>query len=404
MKPTRSLKTFFVQLLKPHRWWVVAIAITGTYWAINNSLSPYVLKLIIDKVVGFQGTRADVFIATLPLVLIYLGLWVLIAIDMRYLDYIRLKLFPKIRHDIINAMFSYLNKHSHRYFQNNFTGSLSNKISDMISGFTAIFNILDEAFVQLISLVIAMVMMCFVSPVFAYILVGWTIIFMIITFYFIKPVQRLSYIFAASKTTLMGKIVDSVSNVTNIRLFSTNTYENELISDAAMTTIHKDRKMQFYILKMRILWDISVIVLIALDLYALLVMYSKNLVSIGDFTFIISLSISMFSNLWYLASQFVSFAEELGKCSQALTIMAEPHDIPDPTDAPILKVHQGKIEFKNVSFHYDAANHLFKNKNICIAPGQKVGLVGTSGSGKSTFVNLILRLFDVESGEITIDD
>jgi ATP-binding cassette subfamily B protein len=83
--------------------------------------------------------------------------------------------------------------------------------------------------------------------------------------------------------------------------------------------------------------------------------------------------------------------------------MTAPHEIVDLVSAKPLKVTQGKIEFKQVSFHYDEGTHLFKNKNIIIPAGQKVGLVGFSGSGKSTFVNLILRLFDVESGEITID-
>jgi ATP-binding cassette subfamily B protein len=107
--------------------------------------------------------------------------------------------------------------------------------------------------------------------------------------------------------------------------------------------------------------------------------------------------------LWYLASQFVTFAEELGKCKQALTIISALHDIRDEPNAQALEVTKGDIEFDDVTFHYDEGAHLFNNKNVLIQSGQKVGLVGLSGSGKSTFVNLILRLFDVESGKIRID-
>lgn len=149
--------------------------------------------------------------------------------------------------------------------------------------------------------------------------------------------------------------------------------------------------------------DLSIIILIALNLLLLLKMYKNNQVSVGDFSFIISLSISIFYNLWYLASQFVTFAEEVGKCKQALNLMELPHEIVDEPNAPPLHVSEGNIEFLNVNFHYQEGANLFKNKSISIPARQKVGLVGFSGSGKSTFVNLVLRLFDLESGEIRID-
>jgi ATP-binding cassette subfamily B protein len=124
---------------------------------------------------------------------------------------------------------------------------------------------------------------------------------------------------------------------------------------------------------------------------------------VGDFSFIITLSISILWNLWFIAGQFVSFSEQVGKCRQALSIINAPHEISDIKDAKPLVVTQGEIQFKEVSFHYGEGAKLFQNKNILIHPGEKVGLVGFSGSGKSSFVNLILRLFEVESGSITID-
>ncbi len=322
---------------------------------------------------------------------------------MRVLDWVRLKLFPSVRYDLVTAMFSYLNRHSHHYFQNHFAGSLSNKISDMQSGFITILSTMDDTFAQCVGLLIAIMMMLLVHPIFALILFLWAAAFILIAIYFFKPIQQLSNIVATSKTTLVGKLVDSISNMTNVRLFSRNAYENNLIQAATWDTTNKDRTMQWTILKMRVFWDVSIIVLIGLNLYVLVAMYAKNQVSIGDFSFIISLSISIFFNLWYVASQFVVFAEELGKCRQALTIISAPHDIVDQPQAKSLIVNQGRIEFDEVTFHYAEGAHLFQNKNVVIAPDQKIGLVGLSGSGKTTFVNLILRLFDVESGKILID-
>jgi ATP-binding cassette subfamily B protein len=402
-KTNTSLYNFFLYLLRPYKWYVISLLAVASYWGINNTLSPYVLKLIIDNVAAFEGDRKAVFYAVQPEIIIYLLLWVIIAFDMRLLDWIRLKLFPKLRYDITDLMFSYLNQHSHRYFQNNFAGSLSNKISDMTAGTIAIFTTIDDALAQFIGVFIAIISMVLVHPIFALILLLWTISFLSIAFIYFGSIRDLSNVFATSKTTLVGKIVDSISNVSNLRLFSRTAYENKLIQEATQTTVHKDQTMQRSILKMRIYWDVSIIILLSTNMYLLVFMYARNQVSVGDFSFIISLSISIFYNLWYLASQFVVFAEELGKCRQALTLITEPHEIVDKPNAKPLIVSQGRIEFKNVSFHYDEGAHLFKNKSVIIEPGQKIGLVGLSGSGKSSFVNLILRIFDVESGKILID-
>lgn len=402
--PSITLKKFLFDAIKPYKWFVVAISFIALYWGIYNSVAPYVLKLIIDKVVSFEGDRAEVLSTLKPYVIVYILLWISIAINFRLLDWLRLKMFPSIRYDIITKMFAYLGGHSHQYFQNNFAGSLSNKITDMQQGAINIFSIiLDNGLMQFTGLCFAIMMMLLVHPIFALILFAWALCFLLIAIYFFKPIHDLSHIFATSKTTLVGRMVDSISNIINVKLFSRHRYENEQIQAATLDTITKDRAMEWSILKMRIFWDISIIFLIGINITVLVTMYSKNQVSVGDFSFIISLSISIFHGLWYLASQFVAFSEELGKCKQALSIITAPQEIVDTAVSKPLVVTNGRIEFDEVSFHYGEGAHLFKNKKIVIEAGQRVGLVGFSGSGKSTFVNLILRLFDVESGEITID-
>lgn len=300
-------------------------------------------------------------------------------------------------------MFAYLNQHSHHYFQNNFAGSLINKIVDMQGGIVDIFTILDDVYAQTLGLTIAIVTLLVIHPIFAFILVGWVAVFLAITFLFLKSIQHRSYLFAEARSSLVGKMVDSISNIVNIRLFAKHRYENSYVGDSIAYTIQQDRNMLAKIIHMRIWWDVSFIALLGINLWILGKMYSQNLVTIGDFSFIITLSTSIFFNMWYIAGQFVSFSEQVGKCRQALSIINAVHDIVDITDAKPLTVTQGEIEFKEVSFHYGSGAKLFHNKNILIHAGEKVGLVGFSGSGKSTFVNLILRLFDVESGSITID-
>lgn len=399
-----SVRKYFLELLRPHKQYMMALMCIGIYWALNNSFAPFVLKMIIDKVVVLNDNKTKIFEEANPYIFLYIALWVLVSIDMRLSDWVRSKLFARLRYDVTTKMFDYLGRHSQRYFQNNFAGSLVNKISDMQSAATTILSTLDDAFARGLGLLIAVTMMLLVHPVFALILSLWAASFILVTILFFQPMQNLSNVFAASKTVLIGKMVDSINNIIHVKLFCRSNYENENVKAAAIDTIKKDRAMQVMVLKMRALWDFGIVVLISINVYALVNMYAKDQVSIGDFSFIISLSISIFYNLWYLAGQFVSFAGEVGKFRQALTIISVPHEITDKHNSKTCAVRQGCIEFKNVTFHYENSAPIFNDLSVMIRPAEKVGLVGLSGSGKSTFVNLILRLFDIDAGQILIDD
>ncbi len=392
-----------MSLLKPYKGYLAIFAVVALFWAITNTLLPYILKLIIDKATGFQGDKISAFTSIEPYIFLYIFLWIGLCFNMRLLDLAKLKLFPSLRQDAMSKMFTYLNQHSHQYFQNNFSGSLINKIVDMQGGVVDILTILDDVYAQLLGLTIATITLLFLHPLFAVILLSWVVCFLLITFLFLKSIRNLSHVFAEARSSLVGKMVDSVSNIVNIRLFARHSYENNYINEAIADTVQKDRNMQTKIIVMRIGWDASIVALLGINLWMLGKMYSQDLVTIGDFSFIIALSISILWNLWFIAGQFVSFSERVGTCRQALSIINAVHGIVDTQDAKPLVVSQGEIQFKNVSFHYSDGEKLFQNKNVLIHSGEKVGLVGFSGSGKSTFVNLILRLFEVESGVITID-
>lgn len=399
-----TLICFIWSMIKTYKRYFAVFILVGLFWAITNTMLPYVIKMIIDKAVNLDSDKNNAFAALKPYILLYAGLWIVMFTAIRMSDWAKLKLFPDLRRDIMDKMFAYLNQHSHHYFQNNFAGSLVNKIADMQGGVVNILSILDDVYSQILGLTIAVITLFIIHPVFAGILIAWVCTFLLITLLFLKPIQRLSHVFAEARSTLVGKMVDSISNIINIRLFSRHRYENEYIHQVIVDAIQKDRRMLTKIMQMRIFWDISIVALLGFNLLMLSFMYSHNLVTIGDFSFVISISISILWNLWYIAGQFVYFTEQLGTCKQALTIINATHDIVDKEHAKPLVVSQGEIRFKDVSFHYDDGARLFNNKNIVIHPGEKIGLVGFSGSGKSTFVNLILRLFEVESGSITIDN
>lgn len=126
-------------------------------------------------------------------------------------------------------------------------------------------------------------------------------------------------------------------------------------------------------------------------------------ITVGDFALVLTINAAIVDFLWQLTKEFSQFSKLLRKITQALrTILVVP-EIQDTHGASLLIVKKGEIIFDQVQFHYKGAKALFQNKSVTIIEGQKVGLVGYSGSGKSTFINLILRLFDITAGCILID-
>ena len=169
--PTPSLKHFLLNLAKPYKGLFSVIALVGVLWASINTFLPYTLKLIIDHVVSYEGDRANLFTTTKPYVLGYILLWTALCMNMRLLDWVRLKLFPNLREDVMRKMFDYLNQHSHNYFQNNFAGSLINKITDMQSGVINIFTTLDDLFSQTLGISVAVIVLLLIHPIFSFILI-----------------------------------------------------------------------------------------------------------------------------------------------------------------------------------------------------------------------------------------
>lgn len=130
----------------------------------------------------------------------------------------------------------------------------------------------------------------------------------------------------------------------------------------------------------------------------------EDKVTIGDFALIIGLTHFVIENVWLLAEMIGQINEATGAAKQSLKAIFIPIEIADKPDTKELIVTKGEIIFDKVHFQYKGTASLFQNKSIVIPSGQKVGLVGYSGSGKSTFVNLILRLYDIQNGEILIDN
>ncbi len=378
--------------------------VVGLFWALKVSLSPYAMKLIIDAVSESHHSPEALFAMVLLPALFYVGLNLVLGVVLRFYDWLCLDTFPRLKLEITEKVFAYIELHSYSYFQQNFSGSLGNKINDIArSSSNIITQLLDHFMVPALSVLVGSVTLFLVNPYFALLLVVWCVVFIVASVFLSRRAQKYSEAFSHSRSAVVGRIVDSISNILSVKIFAREAFERRYLGVYLHDSAEKDRVGLWYLLKVKGFYALSITLLTAGMMYLLVYERSINAITLGDFALVLTLNMYLIEEVFYLANQLVPFSEEVGTCKQALSIISQKHEIVDLPNAVPLKVTKGEIVFDQVSFKYKKGQRVFENKSIVIHSGQKVGLVGFSGSGKSTFVNLILRFFDLNSGRILID-
>lgn len=400
----KTIIPFFWYFIRPKWASVLIILLCPLVWAVVTSLNPYVLKIVIDTVVNFKGDPQDVWtVAAFPVILFIL-LQVFLDIAMRLEEWVKLKTIPPMKAHMRAKMFDYVQLHSYGYFQEKLSGSLSNKVLDMVRGFENMFVCISFTFLPIIiTAAISIFLLWTVHYWFALFVAFWFITYLGITGIYSLKCIKVSDEHSEVNSLLSGKIVDTFRNMATVRLFARRKYENDYLDRYQKQEVKKATTLSKELLKVHIFQGIASTILFSLSLILFIQTWQYGWVTVGDFTFVMSTTFSLLILTWWTAEQFVVFFKDLGLSRQALSLVNVSHEITDAPDAKQLIVTEGRIEFNNVTFNYAPHKNIFYEKNIVIEPGENIGLVGLSGSGKTTFVHLMLRFFDIQSGKILID-
>jgi ATP-binding cassette subfamily B protein len=377
---------------------------TALVWSLNEVFFPYFIKLIVNALADFQGNPENVYSVLLIPIAALVSSWLLMDISMRTQGMILIYAFPRFRANIRETAFNYAKYHSHNYFSNNFAGSIAQKLSSLPTSCQNVLEIFLFTFCSVsVGIVTASVLMWMANPVFALILLGWFFIHMSLTYLFLRAGNKRWKLHSESVTKLSGKIVDSITNTMSVRLFARGKYESEYLKKAQTDEIKKAHNALWNMEIMRIFQGMAGLGMIFSMVFTLVHGWIHKWVTLGDFSLIGMLSFWVLGMVWYVSYQLGLFVRESSTINEALTLISVKHEITDASDTQLLKVKKADICFDNVTFEYQKNLPVFYELNVTIPAGQKVGLVGFSGSGKSTFVNLMLRLYDLTSGKILID-
>lgn len=381
----------------------IFLIFSSIVWGINDSIFPYFLKHIVNTLQHYQGNSQGIYSA-LKWVIMLVTFWLLTEVILRTQGVVQIYTFPRFRANVREAVFTYVKAHSHEYFSNHLAGEIAKKLADLPTSCQTILEIICLQFTTaIVGAVIVLGMMWSTKPIFAIILFIWLILHLGLTLLLLKRGNNSWESHSDSVSILNGKIVDVLTNMLNVRLFARHHHERENLRKFQQDEIIKSKKAMWLMEITRMGLGLNGLFLIFGMIFVLLYGWTQHWVTLGDFTQVGMQTFWLMGWIWFVSYQMTVFAREAGTVRDALNLIKQDHGLTDKPNAAPISISQGEINFSDVTFAYQQKHQVFNNLNIFIPAGQKIGLVGFSGSGKSTFVNLILRFFDLHSGTIFID-
>jgi len=393
---------FIAMVTKPFRGYIIGMALIALTWALLINVQPYIVKLILN--LAMNGNDTNMYHQLLVLMALYLLSECVYVFIYRVYDWITIKLRPTLKRHISLILMDRMMDHAHSFYQRQFAGGLTTRIVDVSKGIPDVIRIvIDRLMACSLMLLFALYNISTIHIKFTIALGLWIFLFLGISIVLVFRNQYLAYDVADARALWAGSIVDVLTNMASVRFFAGKKFEKGYLTRVANNSVEKDQTRDWFFLKLHAFQGGSFLLFQALCFWWLLNGLVSKTITPGDFVLVLTLNLHIIENFWNIAKDMREFWEKMGDVVQGLEIIQSPIDIQDEPGAKELVVTKGDIEFENVQFQYHDAESLFEHKSVIIRSGQKVGLVGFSGSGKSTFVNLILRLFDVTEGNIKID-
>ncbi|PCJ29415.1 MAG: multidrug ABC transporter ATP-binding protein [Rickettsiales bacterium] len=370
------------------------------------SVDSLFLQNITDAIEGFSDKdlqQTNLVEMLFKWVIIYALWWEGLNILWRVYDYAYLKIMPKIKAQVIDEFYDHIQHHSHEFFQNNLAGDISNRITEASRSLEMVFAFANEKIIRKLSVILfAMLTLYSVHIIIASIFLAWVVLFVGSSLLFARTINNYSTIYGKDKALVAGKIVDSISNISAIRMFASHRFERRYITTHLTSLVKSDQSMQWFMFKLRYFLGTSCTLMICAMIFYIITLRSNLDISIGQCVLVITLCLAVIADTWDLTQEFGDLFEQVGSFNQSMSLL-EKCAITDHPDAKPLIVKEPRIEFQNVTFKYYNNSNSFNNKSLIITPCERIGLVGFSGSGKSTFTSLISRLYEIESGKIMID-
>ena len=302
----------------------------------------------------------------------------------------------------------YMLRQSMEFFHNEFAGRIATKVMQAALGVRDVVMKLT----QVISYVVAFVFTTLGSFTaydlrLAIPMLVWLVLYAVTTRHFVPQMGKLSERQADMRSLVTGRVVDTYTNMPTVKLFAHASREDDYAKEGMGWMLQSVYDSMRVATRMNIALNaLNGGVLTATAAIAIW-LWSKGAITVGAIAFSVGLIYRMLGMAHWVLWEVAGLFEDFGVVKDGVDVIARHHAVVDLPDAKPLAVSQGRIAFSNLHFNYgkgvEDGREVIAGLNLVIKPGEKVGLVGRSGAGKSTIANLLLRFYDVGGGSVAID-
>ncbi|MBJ7538812.1 ABC transporter ATP-binding protein [Marinomonas transparens] len=299
----------------------------------------------------------------------------------------------------------YILRQSMSFFQDEFAGRISTKIMQTsLAVRESVMKLMDVLVYIAVYFVGMVVLIASADYRLMFPMLGWLIFYVSLQLYFVPKLKRVSSEQADARSTMTGRVVDSYSNISTVKLFSHNEREAAYAKegmDGFLQTVYKQMRLVTWLnVGVQANNYLLTFVVAALAIW----LWTGSIISVGAIAIAVTLALRLNGMSQWIMWEVSALFENIGMVNDGMKTLSQPIDIKDQPDAPEMLVSKGVIDYDQVNFHYGKQDSkVIENLTLSIKAGERVGLVGRSGAGKSTIVNLLMRFHDIESGQIRID-
>lgn len=369
--------------------------------------NPYVMSLIVDKVSEGSVAPDQVFDVFGPYIIALITINLLGQASSKLQDYSNWKLQIAVNYDLATMCFDSLSNQSITFHSNRFGGTLVSQTSKFMSAYTLILQNITFPFLPVIcSVVFTCALLLPLVPVYVAVLMVLLVIYASVSYIMYKRILNLNERAASAQNQLSGELSDAVTNILAVKTYGREDYERKLFDDANRQVVKRDsQRMHASFMRGVITAIIAIVIMSVVTVF----------IAGGNAWFGITPGtlIMMFTYTYTLTNQFnfinaglQRFNQAFGDASGMTAVLDEPRLVSDIPGAKPLKVTHGAIDFEDINFWYpdaDEERQVFEDFELHIPGGQRLGLVGKSGAGKTTLTKLLLRLADIQEGKILVD-